>query len=211
MPVSDSIRRYRRFQGWDYSKGASLFITIATSPRRRLFGEIRGGEVELSPLGENVKESLESIPRLNPGISLYGHLVMPDHVHFNCSLAPGLHEPLKVLGGAVRRFKNYTTALAKRSLAINSGFPGMLPTVQGPGRPLKVCSLADGVAPAPRNGGRAVLGQFWQQGYRRLPAPSPRDDRCDRAIHRLQSAEMGADVRRRWGIARAGACILAAP
>ena len=41
----------------------------------------------------------------------------------------------------------------------------MLPTVQGPGRPLKVCSLADGVAPAPRNDGRAVLGQLWQQGY----------------------------------------------
>ena len=195
MPVSDSIRRYRRFQGWDYSKGASLFITIATAPRRRLFGEIRGGEVELSPLGEKVKESLESIPRLNPGILLYGHVVMPDHVHFNCGIAPGLHEPLKVLGGAVRRFKNYTTALAKRSLAINSGPLGMRPTVQSPGRLLGVCGLAGGGAPAPRNDGRGcggiaipadhnlagggVLaprndgrtafgqspGQLWQQGY----------------------------------------------
>lgn len=25
------IHRYRRFKGWDYSKGASLFVTIATA------------------------------------------------------------------------------------------------------------------------------------------------------------------------------------
>ena len=28
-----------------------MFVTIATSPRRALFGEIVGGEVRLSPLG----------------------------------------------------------------------------------------------------------------------------------------------------------------
>ena len=37
------IRRYRRFYGYDYSRGAALFITIVTSPRRRLFGQIVGG------------------------------------------------------------------------------------------------------------------------------------------------------------------------
>ena len=30
----NDIGRYRRFVGWDYSKGASLFITISTEPRR---------------------------------------------------------------------------------------------------------------------------------------------------------------------------------
>ena len=132
MPENDGkIKRYRRFAGWDYAKGASLFITIATEPRRALFGKVRGDAVALSPLGEKVKEALEAIPRLNPGILLFGHVVMPDHVHFNCALLPGLREPLMVLGNAIRRFKNYTNKVAKlvaqaeHSSAIESGGDGL--------------------------------------------------------------------------------------
>ena len=121
MMGNGEIKRYRRYKGWDYAKGASLFITIATAPRRALFGVVRDGVVVLSALGEKVKEALEAIPLLNPGILLFGYVVMPDHVHFNCALLPGLAEPLKVLGNAIRRFKNYTTKLAKLSLAIKSG------------------------------------------------------------------------------------------
>ena len=130
MEASGKIKRYRRFAGWDYTRGASLFITIATEPRRALFGRIVNGAVALSPLGEKVKEAIEAIPRLNPGILLFGHVVMPDHVHFNCALLPGLREPLKVLGNAIRRFKNYTNkvakqaALAEHSSAIKSGGEG---------------------------------------------------------------------------------------
>ena len=125
------IRRYRRFAGWDYSKGASFFITIATEPRRSLFGRVEQGTMALSSLGEKVIEALEAIPRLNPGIRLFGHVVMPDHVHLCCHLAPGLAEPLKVLGFAIRRFKNYTTKAAKLSLAISAPPP---PTPSGDGR-----------------------------------------------------------------------------
>ena len=96
MTAPKAIRRYRRFKGWDYTKGASLFITIATEPRRPLFGEIKGGRVVLTPLGEKVAEALEAMPRLNPGLRLFGWVVMPDHVHFNCALVAGLEEPLKV-------------------------------------------------------------------------------------------------------------------
>ena len=117
MVKNGEIRRYRRLKGWDYTKGASLFITIATAQRRNVFGKIVNGKMALSPLGEKVKEALEAMPRLNQGFVLFGYVVMPDHVHFNCALLPGLAEPLKTLGFAIRRFKNYTTALAKRSLA----------------------------------------------------------------------------------------------
>ena len=156
MANNGEIKRYRRFKGWDYAKGASLFITIATAPRRALFGMVRGGAVVLSSLGEKVKEALEAMPRLNPGILLFGYVVMPDHVHFNCALLPGLREPLKVLGNAIRRFKNYTTKLAKLSLAIKSdgGFAGF------DGRP--------GLGEASRFDGQTEFGQsgqLWQQGY----------------------------------------------
>lgn len=63
------IGRYRRFHGWDYSRGASLFITIATEPRRAVFGQVAGSGVALSPLGAIVAEALEAMPRLNPGIA----------------------------------------------------------------------------------------------------------------------------------------------
>ncbi len=142
MGSGGEIKRYRRFKDWDYAKGASLFITIATAPRRPLFGEIANGKVALSALGEKVKEALEAMPGLNSGLRLFGHVVMPDHVHFNCCLEPGLEEPFKTLGFAIRRFKNYTTKLAKRSLAINAE------------------SVAGSID------GRAALGlTIWQQGY----------------------------------------------
>ena len=41
--MSAAIRRYRRSPDWDYSRGASLFVTIATEPRRPLFGRVAGG------------------------------------------------------------------------------------------------------------------------------------------------------------------------
>lgn len=105
-PPKKTIKRYRRFQGWDYSRGASLFITISISPRRPIFGQVVGGEMKLSPLGEEALFSLESIPRYNPGLLLFGRVVMPDHIHFNCHIEAGLEEPLKFLGNAIRRFKN---------------------------------------------------------------------------------------------------------
>lgn len=125
QPDKPPIRRYRRLSGWDYSKGASFFITIATEPRRLLFGKVEDGAMVLSPLGERVLESLEVIPAYNPGIALYGHVVMPDHVHLRCHLASGLAEPLQVLGHAIRRFKNHTTKVYRElsaSAAPSSAF-----------------------------------------------------------------------------------------
>ena len=156
--MSEEIARYRRFAGWDYAKGASLFITIATEPRRILFGKVINGTIALSPLGEVVAESLDSMPRLNPGLSLYGRVVMPDHVHFNCHLAAGLDEPLKTLGNAIRRFKNYTNKQAKLMFERNSN----IDTESFPSH-----ASVDGFSPSPASvDDRTVFGQtIWQQGY----------------------------------------------
>ncbi len=154
MEANGKIKRYRRFKGGDYEKGASLFITIATEPRRALFGKVQGGVVALSPLGEKVKEAIEAIPRLSPGILLFGHVVMPDHIHFNCALVPGLAEPLKVLGNAIRRFKNYTTKVAKQ--AALAGLAEHSSAIK---------SGSSGFGGASRFDGQTGFGQFWQQGY----------------------------------------------
>ncbi len=146
------IRRYRRLATWNYAQGASLFITVATEPRKALFGVVAEGKVALSPLGKAVEESLLAMPRLNDGLSLFGHVVMPDHVHFNVHLAAGLPEPLMTLGNAIRRFKNYTNKQAKLNLAIKTEPP-----------------------PAPfSSDGRTLFGQFkiWQQGYHDMLCPT---------------------------------------
>ena len=93
-PPHKEIKRYRRFTGWDYSRGASLFITLVTEPRQPVFGSIVDGKLKLTPLGEETLRSLEALPLYNPGLSLFGRVVMPDHVHFNCHIAAGLGEPL---------------------------------------------------------------------------------------------------------------------
>lgn len=114
------IHRYRRFPFYDYSRGAALFITVSTSPRGNLFGRVVEAKMELSPLGAEVLESIEAIPRFNPGFALHGHVVMPDHVHFNLWLPPRLPEPVKALGTAIRRFKTWTSTLARKQLGIAS-------------------------------------------------------------------------------------------
>ena len=131
----------------------------------------------LSPFGEKVKESLESIPRLNPGLSLYGHVVMPDHVHFNCSIAPGLAEPLKVLGNAIRRFKNYTTKMAKILVERSSTISTAAAITTGLSNSIDpaITTASGGLATGKAGYGRKAsedgrtafgqYGQFWQQGY----------------------------------------------
>ena len=160
MEANGKIKRYRRFAGWDYAKGASLFITIATEPRRALFGRIVNGAVALSPLGEKVKEAVEAIPRLNPGILLFGHVVMPDHIHFNCALVPGLREPLKVLGNAIRRFKNYTTKVAK-----GAALAGLAEDSSAIKFGEAIKSGSSGFGRVSRFDGQTGFGQLWQQGY----------------------------------------------
>lgn len=88
------IKRYRRFHGYDYSRGATLFITIATEPRRPLFGRIVDARPLLTPLGDDVLAALEAIPKFNPGFILFSRVVMPDHVHFRIYFPSGLAEPL---------------------------------------------------------------------------------------------------------------------
>ncbi len=116
--MSETICHYRRFHGYDYKRGASLFITIATAPRKPLFGRVENAAVVLSPLGIAVLEAMEAIPRLNPGIRLFEHILMPDHLHMNLRLEAGLADPLQTLGNAIRRFKSFTTALARKSLGL---------------------------------------------------------------------------------------------
>lgn len=116
--MGEQIPYYRRYHGYDYSKGASLFVTMAIEPRKALFGRVENATVVLSDLGRLVLESMESIPRFNPGIRLFEHVLMPDHLHMNIRIEAGLDEPILALGAAMRKFKTYTSTLARKTLGL---------------------------------------------------------------------------------------------
>ena len=153
--MEKEIKYYRRFHGYDYSRGASLFITMVTEPRASLFGRVRNAQVERSALGAQVFQALEAIPDFNPGFKLFEHELMPDHLHCNLHLPPftrggardsgqgapggggardsgqGAREEtaelevanraqLQRLGAAIRKFKTFTTTLARKSLGLST-------------------------------------------------------------------------------------------
>ena len=108
------LAHYHRYPFYDYSRGASLFASLSTEPRRRLFGEVAApGAMKLSPFGEEVYKALEFTFAKAPGFTLYGHTVLPDHCHFRFHLAPGVENAAAaaLLNRVVGRFKSYTTHL----------------------------------------------------------------------------------------------------
>lgn len=122
MKQKAEIRRYRRFEGYDYSRGACLFITVSLEPRRPALGAVRltaghhegrlSAGLELSPAGEAVQKALLETPRFVPGVALKSHVIMPDHVHFRLYLRPDLSEPLKTLGRFMAGFKRVAAKAA---------------------------------------------------------------------------------------------------
>ena len=111
------LAHYHRFPFYDYSRGASLFASISTEPRRRLFGEvIAPGAMKLSPFGEEVLKAIEFTFAKAPGFALFGHTVLPDHCHFRFYLEPGVEnaKAAALINSVVGRFKSYTTHLYQK-------------------------------------------------------------------------------------------------
>ena len=111
------LAHYHRYPFYDYSRGASLFVTLSTEPRRRLFGEvIAGGEMKLSPFGVEVFAAIEFTFARAKGFTLFGHCVLPDHCHFRIYLEPGLENAcaIQLINSVVGRFKSYTTHLYQK-------------------------------------------------------------------------------------------------
>ena len=109
-PEAAQIKHYRRFHGYDYSRGASIFVTFAVKGRLPLFGRVEGDKVVLSPAG---KAALEAILFENrrPGRRVWAasFVVMPDHIHIRLVLEPGSgEEPLRHLGQFVNNVKRWS-------------------------------------------------------------------------------------------------------
>ncbi len=82
----NGIKKYRRKNslrkpGWDYRNDGAYFITICTKNRRRFFGRVVAGEMQLSPIGWIAHQYWNEIPRHTQNCALGEFVVMPDHIH----------------------------------------------------------------------------------------------------------------------------------
>lgn len=103
-------KRYRRFHGYDYSRGARLFLTTGLAGREPVLGQVEwagndGARVVLSAAGEVVREALLETPRFVPAVALERYVIMPDHVHLLVKLRAGEEAALKALGRFMAGFK----------------------------------------------------------------------------------------------------------
>ncbi len=114
------IRHYRRFHGYDYSRGASLFITFAVRGRWPVFGWVEGCKVALSPAGQAAVAAIAAENRRPGGaVRCVSSIVMPDHVHLRLVLAPTNNpEPLRLVGQFVSNVKRWARVRAAEAGAV---------------------------------------------------------------------------------------------
>ncbi len=65
----------------NYAAAGWYFVTLCTRRRQYFFGEIRGAEMHLSPIGEIVAEEWLNTERVRPQVRLDSWVVMPNHLH----------------------------------------------------------------------------------------------------------------------------------
>ena len=99
----------RRFCGYDYVRGGSMFVTPCLEPRRPLFGRVDHERIVLSEAGEIAKRDLlEAAEHFAEFITLRAWTVMPDHVHLRFTWHAGHADAVKMIGSFIGRFKQFS-------------------------------------------------------------------------------------------------------
>ncbi len=84
MPKYDPRKHHRRsirLRGYDYSQPGAYFVTICTYQKECLLGDVRAGEMALSPYGRIVQRAWDDLPNHYPHVELDAWVIMPNHVH----------------------------------------------------------------------------------------------------------------------------------
>lgn len=96
----------RRCVGHDYTRRGIYMVTITVEGRRPLFGRVYGtpddARIELTALGNAVRDEWWGISRYHPEVRVFELQMMPDHLHGILFIS----EPLECgLSGVIRGFK----------------------------------------------------------------------------------------------------------
>lgn len=66
---------------WHDYNGGAYFVTVCTRDMVHYFGEIVGGEINMTEIGEYVQQCIKNIPQHNTYANVPAFVVMPNHVH----------------------------------------------------------------------------------------------------------------------------------
>jgi len=100
----------RRFHGYDYARGGSMFITGTLAARRPLFGRVEQGKMMLSQAGEAARRDLlGAAAHFVNFITIRSFEIMPDHVHVRFTWPAGFDDAVARIGHFVGRFKQLST------------------------------------------------------------------------------------------------------
>lgn len=69
-----------RLKHWDYASGW-YFVTICTRGMECFFGEVRQGEMDLSPIGEIALTEWQKSAVIRSNVILDEFVIMPNHMH----------------------------------------------------------------------------------------------------------------------------------
>lgn len=113
------IAHYRRFHGYDYGRGAVLFITFGLLARRPVFGRVVAcpgacAKVVYNAVGQAALETMQLEMRRTRDMVVHRFAIMPDHVHLRLYVRPGVREALARIGALVRNFKRWSKWKAAR-------------------------------------------------------------------------------------------------
>ena len=82
---SDLFRKKYRIPSaratWHDYNGGAYFVTICTRDMVHYSGEIVGGEINMTEIGEYVQQCIKNIPQHNTYANVPAFVVMPNHVH----------------------------------------------------------------------------------------------------------------------------------
>ena len=70
-----------RLPAWSYATSGQYFVTICTDGRKCFFGEVVGGEMQLSQVGEIAQELWSKIPTHFSNCDIDVFCIMPNHIH----------------------------------------------------------------------------------------------------------------------------------
>jgi len=74
-------RRSIRLKGYDYSQPGAYFVTICTRNQYHYLGDIIGGRMKLSEIGEIINQFWIETPYHFDNVHLDEFIVMPNHLH----------------------------------------------------------------------------------------------------------------------------------
>lgn len=109
MEGDRTVPKLRRFAGYDYTRGCTIFITFTLGRRVPVLSRVEGDRVVYLPAGEAFHATLlRELTRHPDLIRLKSFVIMPDHVHMRLYLTPGQASALRTLGQFVANLKRWS-------------------------------------------------------------------------------------------------------